>query len=61
MDKLDDKQQVRVVVLDVVLWIIVENLGRFISLGSVFDNKMFVEFVIFGLVKCFEVYIKDGV
>lgn len=61
MDKLDDKQQARVVALGAASRIIAENLGRLISLGSVSDNRVLPELATLDLAKRFEAYIKDGV
>lgn len=61
MDKLDDKQQARAVALDAASRIIAENLGKFVNLGSIPDNRRHAELAVTSLAKRFETYIEGGV
>ena len=61
MDKPDDKQQARAVALGAASLIIAENLGKFVNLGSIPDNRRYTELAVVSLAKRFETYIEGGV
>lgn len=61
MDKLTGEQQIRAVALEAASRIVSENLGRFVNLGSIPDNKMYAEMAANDLAKRFETYVRgDG-
>lgn len=55
-----DEQQIRAAALEAASRIVSENLAKFVSLGSIKDNKTFTELATLDLAKGFERYVRDG-
>lgn len=61
MDKLTGEQQVRAIALNAAALVVSENLGKFVNLGSIPENKTYTEMAVNGLAKRFEMYVRGDV
>lgn len=58
MDKLEADQQIRALALEAAARVVTENLGKFVSLGAISDNKTYAKMAVADLAKDFEAYVR---